>query len=96
MLIPVQALGSTEGHDYAYTDTTAAQGGTYWYRLDDVSLSGAVTSHPPVVVAQAPNAVKLVSLGASPVLSTAMPLAAIGSRCSPALRWRTPAPVTAE
>ncbi len=78
-LIPVAALGSAEGHDYAWTDTTAASGHTYWYQLDDVSLSGAVTSHPPVmVVVSAPTSVRLVGLGASSALGTALPLAAIG------------------
>jgi hypothetical protein len=78
-LIPVAALHSTEGHSYTWPDTTAAPGHTYWYRLQDVSMGGAVTDHPPVmVVAGAPTSVGLVSLGATPALSTAMPLTAIG------------------
>jgi hypothetical protein len=74
-LIP--ASGSTEGHEYAWLDTTALPGHTYWYRLDVVSPGGAVTSQPPVMVG-APTSVRLVGLGASPALGTAMPLAAIG------------------
>ena len=71
--------GSFTGNAYNFTDSTAAAGATYWYQLEDVSLSGAVASHPPMmVVVNAPTAVKLAGLGAAPALSTVMPLAAIG------------------
>ena len=63
-LIPAAAPGSSEGHVYALTDTTAQLGATYWYALEDVALNGTVTRHAPVVAARAePNAVGLVRFG---------------------------------
>jgi hypothetical protein len=71
--------GSTTGNTYTFTDTTAEAGATYWYQLEDVTLSGATATHPPMmVVVNAPTAVRLAGLGAAPALSTAVPLAAIG------------------
>ena len=77
-LIPVVALGSTEGHAYTWSDTTATAKGAYWYRLDDVSLNDAITSHAPaMVVVNAPLAVRLLDLAVGPVVNSALPLAAI-------------------
>jgi len=78
VLIPVGTpLGSSDGGTYTYNDTTVVPGHIYWYMLEDESLSGVVTPHPPVSAA-VPTAVHLVSLGAGPALGSAMPLAAIG------------------
>ncbi len=66
-LIPAQAPGAAAGGSYTFTDTTAPQGATLWYQLEDVALDGATTRHDPVSVtpAGAPNVVSLSALGAS-------------------------------
>ncbi len=65
-LIAAAAPGSSEGHSYAFTDATAAQGATYWYALEDVALDGTLTRHAPVSVTVAqPNAVGLAGFGAA-------------------------------
>ena len=46
--IPSQAPGSTQGFAYTYDDLAVQPGQTYWYWLEDVSLSGATTLHGPV------------------------------------------------
>ena len=64
-LIAAAAPGSSEGHSYAFTDATVAQGATYWYMLEDVALDGTATRHEPVVVTVVePNAVGLAAFGA--------------------------------
>ncbi|MFZ2362347.1 MAG: SdrD B-like domain-containing protein [Anaerolineae bacterium] len=65
--IPSQAPGSTLGFAYSYVDLDVQAGQTYWYWLEDVSLSGATTLHGPVsATATAPTAVTLSSVSASP------------------------------
>ena len=46
--VPSQAPGSTQGFAYSYDDLAVQPGQTYWYWLEDVSLSGATTLHGPV------------------------------------------------
>ena len=41
--------GANAEHDYTFTDSKAVRGRTYWYRLDEVSLNGTVTSLDQVV-----------------------------------------------
>jgi hypothetical protein len=60
-----QAPGSTAGASYSFQDFDVVAGQTYWYKLEDVDLSGATALHGPVsVVFQAPTAVTLNALDA--------------------------------
>lgn len=64
-MIPSQAPGSPEGFVYSFEDTAVEPGQTYWYTLEDLSMSGTTTLHGPVAaVPQAPTAVRLGSLSA--------------------------------
>ncbi len=65
-IIPSQAPGQGMGADYAYADTyQSIAGTTYYYWLEDVSLSGVVTRHEPVSVTyMGPTAVGLADFGA--------------------------------
>ncbi len=57
---PSQAPGAAQGAVYGYDDLAVQPGQTYWYWLEDVSLSGATTLHGPVsATVQAPTAVRL-------------------------------------
>jgi hypothetical protein len=73
--VPSQAPGSTVGFAYSYDDLAVQAGQTYWYWLEDVSLGGATTLHGPVsATVQAPTAVTLSSVTASPAAaSSALP-----------------------
>ena len=67
-LIASQGPNSAEGFSYSFRDAGAlVPGTTYYYRLEDVSLSGAASAHDPVSVIYggAPNAVGLASFGAA-------------------------------
>lgn len=65
--VPSQAPGSTQGFAYSYEDLAVQPGETWWYTLEDVSLSGATSLHGPVSgTVQAPTAVTLASVSASP------------------------------
>ena len=69
--VPSQGPGSTQGFAYTYDDLAVQAGQTYWYWLGDVSLNGATTLHGPVsATVQAPTAVTLNSVTASPVAAT--------------------------
>jgi hypothetical protein len=48
-LIPSGSV-SSEGRDYAFIDTLVSRGAIYYYKLEDVDVSGAVTTHGPVCV----------------------------------------------
>ena len=48
-LIPSGSL-SSEGRDYEFIDTAVSRGAIYYYRLDDVDVSGTVTPNGPVCV----------------------------------------------
>lgn len=48
LIATVPAHGGTAGHDYRYTDGTAAAGNTYYYLLGDLDLAGDTTWHGPV------------------------------------------------
>jgi hypothetical protein len=62
---PSASPGATQGAAYSYQDFDVAAGQTYWYKLEDIDLSGAATMHGPVsVVYQAPTAVELDTLAA--------------------------------
>ncbi len=46
----LEGLGSSAtGKDYRFIDTEVTNGQTYWYRLEDVSLTGAKKQHGPVM-----------------------------------------------
>jgi hypothetical protein len=63
--VPSQAPGGTQGAAYSFQDADVSAGQTYWYWLEDISLSGAATLHGPVSVAyQAPTAVTLSGMAA--------------------------------
>jgi hypothetical protein len=63
--VPSQGPGSSQGFAYSYEDLAVQPGQTYWYWLEDVSLSGATTLHGPVsATVQAPTAVTLSGLQA--------------------------------
>ncbi len=65
--VPSQAPGSTQGAAYTFEDAAVEAGQTYWYWLEDVDLNGATTLHGPVsATVQAPTAVTLSSVSASP------------------------------
>ena len=49
-LIPAAAWGTGEGASYRHTDRPPAVGRLYYYRLEDVDVSGAVTSHGPICI----------------------------------------------
>jgi len=65
-LIPAQNPGSTTGGgSYQWLDASASPGQTYYYWLQDVSMTGATSMHGPVSVeCSAPTAVRLNSLSA--------------------------------
>ena len=46
-LIPANG-STTEGANYSYIDQTAKRGTTYYYKLEDVDMSGNATMHGPV------------------------------------------------
>lgn len=70
--VPSQAPGSTQGFSYSYDDLDVQPGRTYWYWLEDVSLSGATTLHGPVsATVLAPTAVTLAAVSASPAAAPA-------------------------
>ncbi len=74
-LIPSQSQGSSEGFVYTWEDRNALVDGlTYWYWIEDLDTSGALTRHDPVSVAyNAPNAVGLAAFGAAlPVAGPAL------------------------
>ncbi len=69
---PSQAPGSAQGFAYSYDDAAVQPGQTWWYWLEDVSLNGATTLHGPVsATVQAPTAVQLSSVSASPAAGVA-------------------------
>ncbi len=85
-LIAAAAPGSSEGHSYAFTDATAAQGATYWYALEDVALDGTATRHAPVSVTVAePNAVGLAAFAAAPLAGSMPALAGLAALAMAAL-----------
>ncbi len=47
VLIPAQG-GPTQGAFYTYVDTGVAAGNTYWYKLQDVDITGESHIHDPV------------------------------------------------
>ena len=49
-LIPSQAPGGEQGAAYEFLDTAVVSGRTYYYWLEDVSLSGVRTQHGPLAV----------------------------------------------
>ena len=64
--MPSQGPGSTQGYAYTYDDLAVQPNQTYWYWLEDVSLSGATTLHGPVsATVQAPTAVTLAGFEAA-------------------------------
>jgi hypothetical protein len=66
--------------DYTYTDGSVEAGRTYWYKLADVSLDGAVTFHGPIQV-------DVASLRLEPLAVEALPTPA---RESSSLRFSVP------
>lgn len=78
-LIPSQGPDSPEGFSYSYTDAAnLVDGTTYYYLLEDVSLSGNATLHEPVSVTyHAPTAVTLASFGAATSAPAALPVAGL-------------------
>ena len=80
-LIPSQGSGSPEGYHYSYLDNVwLTPDTTYYYWLENVSLSGVATRHEPVSVQYngAPTAVTLAAFGAGTALPAAAPLAGAG------------------
>jgi hypothetical protein len=82
--LPSQAPGSTQGFVYNYEDLDVQPGETWWYTLEDISLSGATTLHGPVsATVQAPTAVTLGALQAGPAAGAAPLLAALLALAAP-------------
>ena len=70
--VPSQGPGSQQGFSYTYNDLAVQPGQTWWYWLEDVSLSGATTLYGPVsATVQTPTAVTLSSVSASPAAGVA-------------------------
>ena len=46
--MPSQGPGSSQGFAYSYDDLDVQIGQTYWYWLEDISVSGVTTLHGPV------------------------------------------------
>ncbi len=70
--LPSQAPGSTQGAAYRYEDLAAQPGQTLWYTLESISISGATTLYGPVsATVQAPTAVTLTGVSASPTAGAA-------------------------
>lgn len=46
-IIPAAAMGSVMGATYAFTDSAVSKGVTYFYWLEDVETTGALTLHGP-------------------------------------------------
>jgi hypothetical protein len=64
-LIPSQSPGSVLGATYTWVDEDVEPGITYYYKLEDVEVSGVRTLHGPVrASAQGPTAVSIVSFKA--------------------------------
>jgi len=53
-LIPPAGDPIVGGH-YTYVDETVEPGHTYYYLLEDVSLTGTTTRHPPIMVVAGPG-----------------------------------------
>jgi hypothetical protein len=63
-LIPSQSPGSVFGATYTWLDEDVASGITYYYRLEDVEVSGQRTFHGPITAqAGGPTSVILRALG---------------------------------
>lgn len=96
--VPSQAPGSSQGFSYSFTDADVETGLTYWYWLEDVSLTGVTTMHGPVTVTVlAPTAVRVGNFsahGADVQAPLGWPLAAAGLALAAGLlagaarRWR--------
>jgi hypothetical protein len=76
-LIPSQSPGNSGGFAYTWQDRTDLVPGTaYYYWLQDVDISGAMTMHGPVSVDfTGPTAVTLNGVQASPAAGSALPVA---------------------
>ena len=72
--VPAQEPGSPAGASYSYPDTNVSSSQAYWYWLEHVSLGGATTPAGSVsVIYQAPTAVTLSGIDASPAAPMALP-----------------------
>ena len=72
--MPAQGPGSPAGASYTYRDTNVSSSQAYWYWLEHVSLGGATTLAGSVsVIYQAPTAVTLSGIDASPATPLALP-----------------------
>ena len=70
---PSASPGGTAGAAYSYQDFDVVAGQVYWYKLEDIALSGAATMHGPVsILFQAPTAVTLSGLEADGGQSNAL------------------------
>ncbi len=65
-LIPSQGMGNPSGFVYEYLDGDVTIGATYYYLLEDVSVTGQTTQHGPVSITYlgVPTAVALASFDA--------------------------------
>lgn len=64
-MIASMAPGSAQGYAYNFEDATVVPDQTYWYTLEDLSVSGVATTHGQVAATvSAPTAVTLSSLQA--------------------------------
>jgi hypothetical protein len=90
--VPSQAPGASQGASYSYEDLAVQSGESWWYWLEDVSLSGATTLHGPVsATVSAPTAVRVTGLdagaGPAPVLPWASAVG-LGALAVLAVVWR--------
>jgi hypothetical protein len=75
-LIPSQSPGSVAGAAYTWVDEDVEPGVTYYYKLEDIEVSGVHTLHGPVTASiQGPTAVSVVSFKAQGAnCATAVPV----------------------
>ena len=75
------------GGRYVYTDTNVIAGRTYYYKLEDVELDGAITLHGPIeVVAEASSPSAFPNLAAWWPLAVLIAVLALGGVA--VSRWR--------
>ena len=80
-LIPARGTTSS-GAEYFYQDTDVEAGSIYWYKLEDIDLSGGSTFHGPIVAEPEPawgvdGAQSSSLLSGKPMVSTSLGVAAM-------------------
>lgn len=95
-IIPAANMGSVMGATYAFTDSAVSKGVTYFYWLEDVETTGALTMHGPV-------SARLVEAAAAPAPAPVfvrpvreLPVIGLPAVQQPVLQQPLPQPVVLE